>query len=120
MTFETDLQVFTEIDDELRRVAEEVKTLRNDKLALEQSISAHMVENQIEEHECHDKDTKIKIFTKKSSTNTFTKPIVYECAQILFGADKAESLVKMIDDRRETKESTGIKRMSMSRKRKAS
>ena len=114
--FEGKLKTFVEIDNELKRVANEVKELKQSKLDLENSLSEHMVHHEIEEHSCMD-NTKVKVYTKKSSSNVFTKPIVYECALTLFGQDQADALVKLVEERKEVRESTGLKRMSSTRKR---
>jgi len=105
------LGTFVQIDNELKRVAEEVKSLKANKIALEQDISSQMVQNQIEEIDCKDK-TKVKIYTKKSSPNVFTKPNVLSCATTLFGPEKAAALVALVEERKVTKETTGIKRMA--------
>ena len=111
MPLDTNLRTFVEIDNELKRVAEEVKALKANKVALEEDISTQMVQNQIEELDCKDQ-TKVKIYTKKSCPSVFTKPNVFECAVTLFGREKAESLVKLIEERKKTKETVCIKRMA--------
>jgi len=119
MPLDNNLKTFVQIDNELKRVAEEVKALKANKVALEEDISTQMVHNQIEELDCKDQ-TKIKIYTKKSCPNVFTKPNVFECAVTLFGSEKAEALVKLVEERKKTKETTGIKRMATVRNMKMS
>lgn len=112
MSFEASLRTYVEIDNELKRVASEAKVLRKNKVALEEAISAHMVENDIGEHTCVDA-SRIKTFTKKSTTTAFNKAGVYECAQVLVGSEKALALVSLIEDRKDVKESTGLKRLGV-------
>jgi len=114
MSLESSIKTFVQIDDELKRVATEVKVLRGNKVALEQTISEQMIQNHIEELDCRD-NTKLKVYTKKSNPNVFTKSNVSECATLLFGEDRAEQLVNSIEERKETKESCSIKRMSVTR-----
>lgn len=110
MSFETSLKTFLEIDDELKRIAEEAKMLRKNKAVLEAAISTHMVENEIGEHRCMD-TSRIKIFTKKTTKSAYNKSGVYECAQAMLGSDKAEALIFMLEEKKDVKESTGLKRM---------
>lgn len=109
MSFETSLTTFIEIDDELKRVAEEAKILRKNKAALEEAISTHMVENDIGEHPCMD-TSRVKIFTKKSTKNAYNKAGVYECAQIMLGSEKAQNLISLLEDKKDVRESFGLKR----------
>lgn len=109
MSFETSLTTFVEIDDELKRVAEEAKVLRKNKAALEEAISTHMVENDIGEHRCID-TSRVKIFKKKSTKSAYNKAGVYEAAQIMFGGDKAATLITLLEDKKDVKESFGLKR----------
>lgn len=115
-SFEGKLKTYVDIDNELKRVAQEVKELKQNKTDLEHYLSDHMVNHEIEEHSCMD-NTKIKVYTKKSSSNVFTKPIVHECAMTLFGQENADKLVKLVEEHKEVRESTGLKRMSTTRKR---
>lgn len=112
MSFETSLKTYVEIDDELKRIAEEAKMLRKNKAALEAAISTHMVENEIGEHRCMDA-SRVKIFTKKSTKSAYNKSGVYECAQVLLGSDKAEALICMLEEKKDVRESTGLKRMGV-------
>ena len=114
--FEGRLRTFVEIDDELKRVANEVKKLKQSKVDLETALSEHMVQNEIIEHSCMD-NTKIKVYTKKSTSNVYTKPVVYECATTLFGASQADALVRLVEEQKEVRQSTGLKRMSSTRNR---
>lgn len=116
MSLESRIKTYVEIDDELKRVADEVKILKSNKVALEEDISNQMVQHHIQELDCKDQ-TKVKVYTKKSSPNVFTKPNVIECAITLFGSDKTDELVNLIEERKRTKETTGIKRMAATRKR---
>jgi len=116
MSLETRINTFVELDDELKRVADEVKVLKTNKTALEEAISTQMVQHHIEELACKD-DTKVKVYTKKSSPSVFTKPNVMQCAATLFGAEKADALVELIEQRKVTKETVCIKRMASTRKR---
>lgn len=109
MDFESSLNTFVEIDDELKRVAEEAKVLRKNKATLEAAISSHMVENDIGEHRCIDA-SRIKIFKKKSTKSAYNKAGVFECAQILVGSDKATRLVAMLEEKKHVEESFGLKR----------
>ena len=112
MSFETSLTTFVEIDDELKRVSEEAKVLRKNKAALEEAISTHMVQHDIGEHMCTD-ESRVKIFTKKSTKSAFNKAGVYECAQTMFGSDKAANLIALIEDKKDVQESLGLKRTSV-------
>ena len=51
---ETTVKTFTEIDDEIKRIRGEIKTLRSNKISLESDISSHMDNNQLEEIDCAD------------------------------------------------------------------
>lgn len=114
MSLETNVKTFAQIDDELKRVAGEVKALRANKTSLANDISSQMNQKQVEEIDCPG-DTKVKKYTRKSSSNVFNKSNVEECALALLGADRTATLLKMIEDKKEVKESTGIKRMSSKR-----
>jgi len=116
MSLENRISTFIELDDELKRVADEVKILKTNKVALEDDISKMMVQHNIHELDCKD-HTKVKVYTKKSSPSVFTKPNVLQCALTLFGAEKADILVDLIEQRKVTRETTGIKRMASTRKR---
>lgn len=119
MSVENTVRTFTEIDDELKRVAEEIKSLKANKISLENDISSHMDRNELDEMDCSD-NTKVKKYTKKSVSNVFKKPNVEECALLLFGADRTEALIKMIEEKKEVRESVGLKRMSTKRQKKTS
>jgi len=108
------VKTFTEIDDEIKRIRNEIKTLRANKISLEGDISSHMNSNQIEEIDCQD-DTKVKKYTKKSISNVYKKDNVHECSLLLFGEDRTNALLKMIEDKKEVRETTGIKRMKCQR-----
>ena len=109
MSFDESLRTYVEIDDELKRVAQEAKTLRKNKAALESAISTHMVENDIPEHRCLD-ESRVKIFKKKSTKSAFNKAGVYECAQIMLGSEKAQNLISLLEDKKDVRESFGLKR----------
>ena len=111
---ENTVKTFAEIDDEIKRVRNEIKTLRSNKVSLENDISSHMNNNQIEEIDCAD-DTKVKKYTKKSISNVYKKENVQECALLLIGEDRTNALLKMIEDKKEVRETTGIKRMKRQR-----
>lgn len=110
MSFDESLVAFVEVDDELKRVGQVTKDLRKNKAALEAAISAHMVENDIPEKKCED-TSRIKIFTKKSTKTLYNKSGVYECAQLLFGTEKASSLIRLMEEKKDVRESTGLKRL---------
>lgn len=114
---EKNIQAFSSIDDEMKKLTEELKVLRQNKGSLEVTISDEMTENSIQEVVCED-DTKVKVYTKVSKKNPFKKPNVQSCAVKLFGEDNAEALIKMIEQMQEVEESTGLKRLN-SKKRKA-
>lgn len=114
---EKNIQAFSNIDDEMKKLSEELKVLRQNKGSLEATISSEMTENSIEEVVCED-ETKVKVYTKRSTKNAFKKPNVQSCAIKLFGEDNADALVKMIEQMQETEESTGLKRLNH-KKRKA-
>jgi len=109
------VKTFTEIDDEINRMRHEIKTLRSNKVSLECDISSHMNSNQIEEIDCPDETTKVKKYTKKSISNVYKKENVESCSILLFGEDRTNALLKMIEDKKEVRESTGIKRMKRQR-----
>lgn len=110
MSFETSLRTYVEIDDELKRVAAEAKTLRKNKAALESAISSHMIDREIGEQTCLDA-SRVKIYTKKSTKSAFNRAGVHECAQLMFGTDKADALLALIDEKKDVTESTGLKRI---------
>lgn len=110
MTFDESLVAFVKIDDELKRIGQMAKDLRKNKASLEAAISAHMVENDIPEKRCED-TSRIKIFTKKSTRSLYNKSGVYECAQVLFGTEKASALIRLMEEKKDVKESTGLKRL---------
>lgn len=110
MSFENTLDNYLKVDDRLKKIADEAKQLRKNKTDLENLISKHMVDNDIGEHHCCD-SSRIKIYTKKSTKSSYNRGCVYECALTLLGEDKAQTLVSMIDDRKEVKSSTGLKRL---------
>lgn len=116
MSLENNIKTFASIDDEMKRMSVEMKQLRTNKTTLEENISNEMTQQEIDEVSCQD-DTKVKMYTKKKTSNPFKKPNVESCAVKLFGEDKAKLLVKMIEDMQETEESTGLKRLN-SKKRK--
>ena len=111
---DTTIKSFAEIDDEIKRVRNEMKTLRSNKNALETDISSHMNTNQLEEIDCKD-DTKVKKYTKKSISNVYKKDNVEACCVLLFGDERTKTLLKMIEDKKEVRETVGIKRMKRQR-----
>lgn len=108
-SFARNLEKFVTLDDEMKKKSEEAKTLRNNKAALEQSISAHMLDHELDEGTVD--GSTVRVVKKKKVTNAFTRSNVQQCALTLFGAEGAESLLRKIDDLRETTESHGIKRI---------
>jgi len=116
MALENNIKTFVELDDELKRVAEEVKVLKTNKEALAEDISTQMIKHHIEELDCKD-HTKVKVYTKKSSPSVFTKPNVIQCALTLFGSEKTDALVDLLEQKKVTKETVCIKRMASTRKR---
>jgi len=54
---ENTVKTFTEIDDEIKRIRGEIKTLRSNKISLESDISSHMNNNQLEEIDCASRST---------------------------------------------------------------
>lgn len=117
MSVETTVKTFTEIDDELKRISEEIKSMKANKVSLENDISSHMDRNELDEMDCSD-NTKVKKYTKKSVSNVFKKPNVEECSLLLFGKERTEALIKMIEEKKEVRESVGIKRMATKRQKK--
>lgn len=115
LSFEMSLRTYVEIDDELKRISSEAKSLRSNKAALESAISSHMVDNEINEHKCLD-TSRVKIYTKKSSKSAYNKAGVYDCAQILFGSEKADALLARIEERKNVTESTALKRIGVPHK----
>jgi len=111
-SFENSLNTYVKIDDELKKVSDEAKKLKKNKIELESKINTYMVENEIGEHFCTD-SSRIKIYTKKSTKNYFNRSGVYECAHNLFGSEKADALIAMIDEKKEINESTGLKRLGI-------
>lgn len=111
MSLEQSLATFVEVDNELKRVAEEAKLLRKNKSALEEAITLHMVKHEIEEKICTD-DSKVKVVKKKTTKSGFTKAGVSECAELLLGVDKARTLMAMIEDKKDVTESFALKRSS--------
>lgn len=112
MTFKRSLEEFLAVDDEIKKMSGESKELRKNKKILEDAISTHMLDNQLEEESFE--TSRVKVFHKKSSSNAFTKSNVHDCALTLFGAERAGSLVRMIEELKETTESSGIKRLRAS------
>lgn len=113
-TLEANVKTYAKIDDELKRISEEVKALRANKNSIANDISSQMEQKQVQEVDCPG-DTKVKKYTRKSSSNVFKKDNVEECALALLGADRTATLLKMIEDKKEVKESTAVKRMSSKR-----
>jgi len=113
---EKNIQTFSNIDDEMKQLNEQLKILRQNKGSLEATISDEMTQNSIQEVVCED-ETKVKVYTKRLTKNAFNKSNVQSCAVKLFGEDNADALVKMIEQMQEVEESTGLKRLN-SKKRK--
>ena len=111
-SFQKSLNKYVQIDDELKRVSDEAKELRKNKMDLGTRISAHMVENDMGEQPCVD-NSRVKIYTKKSTKNYFNRAGVFECAHELFGPDNANKLISSIDEKKEISESTGLKRLGI-------
>ncbi len=109
MTFKRSLEEFIAVDDEMKKMSAESKELRKNKKILEDAISNHMVDNDLEEQSFE--QSRVKVFKKKTSSNSFTRANVTECALLLLGSEKCDALIKMIDGLKETTESTGIKRI---------
>lgn len=109
MSFTRSLKEFVAVDDEIKRVSQEAKELRKNKRVLENAISLHMINNELDEGRV---DTSaLRVVQKKKTTNAYTRANVSECALTLFGSESAEKLLCMIDDMKQTKESHGIKRV---------
>lgn len=108
MSLEASVTNFVEIDDELKRISEESKVLRKNKASLEEEITSHMVQNEI--GEIFTKNSKVKIFKRKSTKSAYNKAGVFECAELLFGRDRATKLIAMIEDKKDITESVGLKR----------
>lgn len=112
MSFTRSLEEYIAVDDEIKRLSTEAKELRKNKNVLEDSISSHMLENELDEGRIQ--EATVRVVKKKKTTNTFTRSNVQQCALTLLGAEKTEALVQMIDDLKETTESHGIKRLRAS------
>lgn len=112
MSFTRSLEEYIAVDDEIKRLSTEAKELRKNKNVLEDSISSHMLENELDEGRIQ--EATVRVVKKKKTTNTFTRSNVQQCALTLLGAEKTEALVRMIDDLKETTESHGIKRLRAS------
>lgn len=109
MSFTRSLGEFLAVDDEIKRVSQEAKELRRNKTVLEDAISCHMLDNDLDEGKFE--ASTVRVVKKQKSNNAFTRSNVQQCALTLFGAESAESLLRMIDDLKQTTESHGIKRM---------
>ena len=108
-SFARNLENFVTLDDEIKKKSEEAKKLRNNKAALEESISTHMLDHELDEGTVD--GSTVRMVKKKKVTNAFTRSNVQQCALALFGAEGADSLLRKIDDLKETTESHGIKRI---------
>ena len=108
-SFVRNLEKFISLDDEMKKKNEEVRGLRHNKAALEKSISAHMLDHELDEGTFE--TSTIRVVKKKVVKNAFTRSNVQQCALSLFGADGAASLLRKIDDLKDTTESHGIKRI---------
>lgn len=108
-SFERNIEEFITLDDEIKKNSEEARGLRHEKAALEECISAHMLDHELDEGTFE--TSTIKVVKKKKVTNALTRSNVQQCARSLFGAEGAASLLRKIDDLRETTESHGIKRI---------
>jgi len=89
---EKNIQTFSNIDDEMKQLNEQLKILRQNKGSLEATISDEMTQNSIQEVVCED-ETKVKVYTKRLTKNAFNKSNVQSCAVKLFGEDNADALV---------------------------
>lgn len=109
MSFARSLGEYIAVDDEILKLSTEAKELRKNKHVLEEAISSHMLDNELDEGKFE--DATVRVVKKKKTTNTFTRSNVQQCALTLFGAEKTDALVRMIDDLKETTECHGIKRL---------
>ena len=109
MSFARSVEEFIAVDDEIKRIAQEAKELRKNKTVLEGAISSHMLDNELDEGRFE--ESTVKVVKKRKCSNAFTKSNVLQCALTLFGSERADSLVKMVEDMQETTESHGIKRL---------
>ncbi|CAM9702889.1 unnamed protein product [Ectocarpus sp. 6 AP-2014] len=106
-SFECRVQEFITLDDKIKRINHEARGLRANKNILEDSISSHMLHSEPNAHGA----IPVKVVKKKRVTNSFTKSNVHDCASRLFGADGAQTLLKQIEDLKETTETHVIKRV---------
>lgn len=109
--FSDDVKVFFKLDDELKGVSKGIKDIRSNKTTIEERIANHMEQNDLPE--TISTSGKIKIYKSKSTT-PINKPMIHESAVELFGAEKADSLMKHIESKRETTEKVRIKRVNQS------
>lgn len=108
-SFVRNLEEFINLDDLIKKKSEEARGLRHSKATLEECISAHMLDHELDEGTFE--TSTIRVVKKKKVTNAFTRSNVQQCALSLFGAEGAASLLRKIDDLKETTESRGIKRI---------
>lgn len=109
MSFSEDVTVFFKLDDELKGVSKGIKDIRTNKTTIEERITTHMEQNDLPE--TVSTGGKIKIYKSKSTT-PITKTMIQESAVELFGAEKADLLMKHIESKRETTEKVRIKRVN--------
>lgn len=110
MSFETSIQSWVSLDNQIRTLSEKVRELRAERNDIGDNIIAYVETNELSNAVVQISDGKLR-FNVTRQTSPLTLKHVEECLRkCINDQDKVSAIMKYIKDTREVKESSDIKR----------
>lgn len=111
MSFQENIQLWVSLDNKLKKINEQGRTIRQEKNELSENILSYVKSNNLENATIKISDGKLRFGTTKLST-PLTYKYVQEClSDYIKDEEKVEEIITYMKNKREIKESEEIKRV---------
>ena len=109
-SFESNVKRWVSLDNKIKALNDEIKSLREEKTVINDSISNHIEANHLEKATIQISDGKLKYVTTKTNSPISIKYLEKCLSNCISDASKVKQLMDYIKEHREVKETTEIKR----------
>lgn len=108
--FENNIKRWVSLDNRIKALNDEAKTLREEKSNINDSISQHIEENHLEKATIKISDGKLRYVTTKTQSPISLKYLESCLSDCINDDSKVKEIMSYIKENREVKETTEIKR----------
>ena len=109
-SFENNIKRWVSLDNRIKSLNDEVKGLREEKSAINDSISQHIEANNLEKATIQISDGKLRYVTTKTQSPISLKYLESCLSECISDEKKVKEILEYIKTNREVKETTEIKR----------